>query len=415
MPKMNNKSALLFVLLSGLAGCATSTNQDTVASAEPTKTTKPPIQFKAIFSSSCPVSNAKPESLAAGVAIGVLADVAGKLVGSTVDAIGSYLTDTQAATFTDATRLEGFAVADQGKLEYNVGEGCLIVFAARDFDPNLKEAQVKAIEPFPKSGAVTDETIRINLHKVTNVSGPILFYMEATLHFNSPENQSAFTFVPRTWYYPEFISTSSWRFAPERDVLFRVEYSTPGTSSTFGVLELQWTNILPTNISQDSVISKKLPWSPLPSDLTHEANAVTVNRKVPIHPTNVKVLLTETAKPYTLVQYVGEALKSQKNTIVSSSQDMVNQAFSREARANARAAAASNIESKYASYAAAYDAADAAQKAYSASTGLAAQKALASARTAYAKLDAAETLLRIAYSNADIGTFQPLTPLPRLP
>ena len=380
--------------------------------------TAAPMQFKAFFAPRCPVSQETSESLFGSVALAVASQVAGKLAGSAVDALGNYLSKEQAMPFSDTTRMDGFGASQKGRLVAHTAEGCMIVLAARDFKRNLSDDELNRLNPFPMNSSRSDVSVNTDLNKRTGLAGPALFYAEFTMRFNSQESQSAFTLVPRTWYYPKFISPDSWRFSPKRDVDFRIEYSEPGESARFAEFVMTWKAVGAGDIPQAAVLEKKLPWAPLPDGLATAASKINQDEKVPVLPVNVKIMLLETAQPYTILKYAGEAMKSQGEVVSSAAEEKVKLAFSQQARAAARSAAATDVGKKLTAYSEAYAAAEEAQKKYaSASAGAPAarQKALVDAKLAYVQLASAQVAVQASYSALEIGGFQPFPDLPALP
>lgn len=399
-----------------LAGCAgiapKGQDSSTDRGQDPGQGAKSP-ELRVFFAPRCPVSNATAESIIGTVGLAVASSLAGKLADGAVDSLGNYLTKDMAVSLIETSRMDGFAASQDSTLTYNQNEGCMILIAAREFGREMTDKEIKALQPF--AGRKADPNMNLLLNEITGFSGPLSFYMELTFHFNRLENPSAFTLEPRSWYYPTFFTPQSFRYSTNRDVLLRMELSAPGANGNFGAFELSWQDVAAGEISDRTVVKKKLPWFPLPDGLEAAAKQIKSSEKVPVGPTNIKVLLTETAKPYTVLKYVGEALKANKETISKSATDTVNQAFSQEARAIARSTATAKVEEKYKAYAIAYDEAEAAQQKYASASGAAAkQKALDAAKLAYAKLSAVQASLAAIYGSAEVGAFTPLPDLPPL-
>ncbi|VVQ32992.1 hypothetical protein [Pseudomonas fluorescens] len=409
---MSAKRYVLGSILVILSGCSSSPAPMSTT----TKDTDRGYQMRVAFlpGSNCPVTRGQEEEsgvfAAAGIAIA--AEVAGKIVDSAVDALGDYLSKDQAISYRDNSRMDGFAKADkQGKITSNNKETCMIIAIAQDFGKT----------PDGEFGSFfSDESLKSasnSINKAIGINGPLALYLEARIIFSGEEGNTptAFTFVPAYWYYPKFITPNSWRFGSERDVLLRAELSLPGQTANFGLLELQWNSVKSGSISKDSVLSKKLPWSPLPEGLSEAATKVTTDSMKTILPINVKAIFTETAKPYVLLKYTGDALKNQKTALNTATQDTVTQALSQQARIVARQAAVVDVEKKYTDYTTAYDTAAASYDVYENANGSAKNKALVQARLAYKKLDNSRAILRATYSNAGIGSFESLPALTPLP
>lgn len=405
---MSVKKILAGGLVLILAGCSSHSEMKST----PDKPVDSSYQMRVGFSSAdnCPVTrgNDKESAAIAAVGVAIAAEVAGKLVGNAVDALGDYLSKDQAISYKDSSRMNGFAKSSKGgELSSNDEEGCMIIVIAKDFG-------TPANNTF--SSYFTDPTLQTAspaINRATGVNGPLALYLEARFKFSGGKGNTptAFTFVPVYWYYPRFVTPDSWRFGSERDVLLRAELSTPGAASPFGLLELQWSAVKSGGISSQSVVGRKLPWSPLPEGLTLAATKVTSEIQKPIYPVNVKAIFTETAKPYVLLKYTGDALKNQKATLSGAAEESVTQAFSQQARITARQSAVGDIEKKYNDYSTAYDNASASYTTYKNATGIEKTKALVRARIAYEKLDNSETTLQAAYNNAGIGSFEPLPAL----
>jgi hypothetical protein len=372
------------------------------------------VEMRVFFAKSCPVSGATQEGVFGGLALAVASNVVGKLVGSGVDALGQYLSNQQAITFMDATRVDGFITSTKGIATYNQNISCMIVVAARSFGG----PQPQNYDPLPTLAQTV--LLKNSIYKATKLSGTALFYMEAALHFNNPDsaklNSTAFTYIPKSFYYPAFITPGGWRYSASRDVLLKIDFSAPSQTATFASFEWQWSGVKSGAISENSVLAKTLPWSALPDGLAAAASKINSDTATPVFPVNIKVLLTETAKPHVILKYLGEALVAQKTAIVDSATSTVNQAFSEQARVAVRQAAANDVGKKYDDYISAYDAAKLAQEKYLAAGDLAARKkSLALAQLAYVKLTSAESAVRLAYDASDIGSFDALPKLPDLP
>lgn len=402
----------LFFLLA-LAGCATTAGPSGAGESAP-DVEGADAQMRVFFSSACPVSGATKEGALGVVALSVASDVVGKLVGSGIDALGNYLSSERAISFSEATRVDGFVAAKQGVALYNTKISCMVIVVAKNFG-GPKPDKYMPVGPLAQTQALTDE-----IYNVTKLSGPALFYMEMALHFNTHDStkisSTAFTYVPRLFYYPAFITPGSWRYSRTRDVLLKVELLQPGQTSAFGTFDWQWDGVSSGAIAAESVLSHAVPWSPLPDGLSAAAEKVTAGETATqVYPVNVKVMLTETAKPHTILKYIGESLVAQKSTITDAATATVNQAFSEQARIEVRQAAAADVGKKYDDYVAAYDDAQAAQQKYAAATDATTKKkTLVAAKLSYAKLSAAEATVRIAYRSAGIGDFDPLPKLAAL-
>lgn len=371
-------------------------------------------EMRVFFAKSCPVSGPTQEGVLGGIALAVASNVVGKLVGSGVDALGQYLSSQQAITFTDSTRIDGLVTSTKGVVTYNQNVSCMIVVAAKSFGA----PQPANYDPLPTLAQT--ELLKNNIYKTTKLSGTALFYMEAALHFNNHDNvklsSTAFTYVPKKFYYPSFITPGGWRYNSSRDVLLKIDFSLPGQATTFASFDWHWAGVKSGAISESSVIARTLPWSALPDGLATAASKVNTDTATPVFPVNVKVLLTETAKPHVILKYLGEALVAQKSTIVDSATSTVNQAFSEQARVSVRQAAAADVGKKYDEYVTAYDSAKSAQEKYVAASDITAKKkSLALAQLAYVKLSSAESAIRLAYDASDIGSFDALPKLPDIP
>lgn len=405
----------MFVMTFALLGCATAQSPNTTPAIQPPGNQSiEPVQLRVGFAKedNCPVSASRNESVLGGAAIAIAADVGGKLIGGAIDALANYLSSDKAVTYTATARMDAFAISDgKGAVTFNTSQVCLIAVVGRTFG----SSGATNLPSFFPDASLQSASNKIN--KATGLSGPALLYLEGMLSFNDAPGipSTAFTFIPKYWYYPDFIAPDSWRFSASRDVLLRIELSEPGKSSPFSVLEFQWNGVEKGKISNESVRSLVLPWSALPDGLGDAASKNKTGNPVPVLPVNVKAIFTETAKPYVVLQYLGEALKAQKQTLVTETEDIITQSLSQQARVTARQTAIADIEKKYSDYSSAYDAAKAAYDKYTAATTNSAKlAALAAAKIAYAKLDAAKTLAKAVYGNADLGPFQELPPLPSI-
>lgn len=378
-------------------------------------------ELRVFFREACPsglVPDFRPDSpnkeVLSTILIGAASYVVAEMVGSTVDTIGRALSSNQAVTFTAHSRIGGFAKAKKGEVQTNARLNCMIVVASRHFGgaapdkPNFLPGHKDSTK---LSAAISKEAI---------LSGPALFYLEATIEYNDvpypygANASTAFTYVPRTFYYPEFIAPLSWRYSSTRDVLLKVEFAAAGQAQPFASFDLLWAGVKSGSITEEAMISRTLPWSLIPSGLTAAAQATrTDDDLVAVFPVNVNASFTETAKPRVLLKHLGDALTSQKDEIVTAATSEFKQAVSTEARATAKAATADELGKKYEAYAKAYEQAAAARIAIP-ETGDQRVPLIAAARIAYAKLSAAETLARRAYREADVmfDAMVPLNPLP---
>lgn len=153
------------------------------------------------------------------------------------------------------------------------------------------------------------ESLSKAINEATKLSGPVLFYLEATVEYNDvPQGahaSTAFTYVPRTFYYSEFVAPRSWRYSSTRDVLLKVEFAAPGQAQPFASFDLLWSGVKSGSISEGTVQSRTLPWALIPSGLTAAAQATRDDANlVAVFPVNVNASFTETAKPRVLLKHL---------------------------------------------------------------------------------------------------------------
>jgi hypothetical protein len=409
---MNVKFLVLSVCL--LAGCATTRPPSEADDVAQQPEVEHPVEMQAFFANECPISGVVKEGAGGAVVAAIFGDVIGKLASNGVDALGKYLSADKAVTFEQSTRMDGFAVSASGTVNNNPATRCVVLVAASDFG----KPKPPNYDPLP--GKVTLDQVKEKIYALTRLSGSADFYMELGIKFNSKDTQkipsSSFTYEPRAFYYPNFLVPSGLRYSSRRDILLQFEISQPSEKQPFATFTWQWTGVKKGGISEESVVNRKLPWSSLPEELSSAGKKAPSEGTVPIFPVNVKVMLTETAKPHVILKYIGEALVAQKDTIVENATAAATQAVSEQARLNARQAASDNVKKKYADYTAAYDTAKAAQAKYAASTDTRSkQQNLATAKQAYLDLDLAEASIKLVYGSAGIGPFSPLEQLPKLP
>lgn len=419
---MKSKYALFMTVICAIsAGCTTAPKVGGMASAGTTQqssakdedagdelisATSPAPQLRVVFADRCPSD--KDRRAFSPIVLSAAGYVLGQVVGNTIDTISKSLSSTQAITFSDAARLDGFALAQNGEVFSSGASKCMIVVVGSHFGGALPE-NTKLLP-----GRTLDDDVTRRIVTATKLSGPALFYLEARVRFNNQEAgaraSSAFTYEPQLFYYPNFIAPNTWRYTSKRDVLLKVEFARPGQATPFASFDWLWSGVQSGGVSEESVKAGLLPWSPIPDGLeAAAADAKALGERVSIYPVNVKASLTETAKPRVLLKYLGDALAAQKDNIVSEVTSTLNQSVSSEARATARLAAATEVGKKYEEYISAYDEAS---KAYAAIWTAGANQALqkknrAAARIAFAKLSATESLTRAAFRTADIA-FNPL-------
>ncbi|RNF29190.1 hypothetical protein NM04_19220 [Massilia aurea] len=378
-------------------------------------------ELRVFFKETCPSGVAPdfrpeepPGGLPSAILLGVAGNVVAGMVGSTVDTVGKALSSNQAVTFTANSRISGFAKAKKGEVQMNARMNCMIVVASRHFGGAAQDRST-FLSQRGNSGELSAA-----ISDATRLSGPALFYLEATIEYNEvpppygANASTAFTYVPRTFYYPEFIAPVSWRYSSTRDVLLKVELAAPGQAQPFASFDFLWSGVKGGSITEEAMQTRTLPWALIPSGLTAAAQATgNLDDPVAVFPVNVNASFTETAKPRVLLKHLGEALAAQKGDIVAAATSEFKQAVSAEARATAKAATADELGKKYDAYVLAYEQAAAAHAAIPA-TGPQRAPRIAAARIAYVKLSAAETLARRAFREADVmfDAMAPLDPLP---
>lgn len=410
---MLKKITTLLPAVMGLSCFVTTTSSIAAA-------THPAPELRVGFSESkCPISTSERHSVFGAAAIAIAGEVAGKVVSNSVTALGDYLSSENAISYLDSTRANGFVEIGKKGISFNRNVACLIVVVGTEFNRKADGETVAKMPAFVGDSELQQFNWQIN--QATGLYSKALLYLEAEIIFNNSTaqpNPTVFTFAPQYWFYPKFISPDSFKYQDQRDVLLRVELSEPGQKSPFGELELKWTGVAEGAIKNVSVTSKRLPWQPMPGGITDAVKGVTglsslgENDAIEILPINVKAIFTETAKPHTILKYIGEALKGQSATLGTAAQDAVTQSLSQQARVTAKQAALAGVEKRYAEYSAAYDAASDAYGTYkSATTPAARAKAAGAYQLAYKKVANLESLTRQVYAEADAGAFVPLPAL----
>lgn len=363
-------------------------------------------QMRVGFVNQCPVTASVRESGLEGIAAGVLIAVGTRLVGDTVDAISGYLTKTDAKTYTATARINAFGDrAIDGTTSINAQEACIVVVIGKTFNNAMTAEQRAALRFSASDRKIVDATPGIS--SATGLTDGLIFYFEGILQ--PAKSGEAFTLIPKYWYLPGFLGQGGLQYKPERDLLFKIELAAPGKPA-FAAWEMQWTAMAAGKVSNDEVVNRTLVWAAMPQELANRTKPGT------FFPINANVILTETAQPYTILKYIGEALAGQKQAIVSEAQTALQSALLQQARLDARKAALTSIEAKFKAYNDAYATAKDAQSKYAAATDPATKTAaLVAARVAYSRFDVATAELRAVYDGGDLGPFPTLPALPPLP
>lgn len=410
-------SLLCFSLVSGCTALPKGSDGETVADeTEAQSASSPssaPTEMRVAFTELCPVTAAEKESAVGAIAVSIAANLGTRVIGGAIDTLSGYLTEDKASVYSTTSRMEGMFAFEGGKISINKDERCMVISVASKYgslpDPDDNADQLKIM---------SDQSPSVNLaiYKAVGLIGKPDFYAEFRLRSNSDAGakQMVFTYLPKFIYYPKFVSKATMLKKPERDVLLKIDFLEPGGAGAFGTIEVQWSGVKNGGITAESLRSRKLPWVALPESARNIEMPGGATR-IPVFPVNVKAQLVETTKPHTLAKYIGEALKSEKETITNATKEAVNLAFSQDARISARNVAITEVEEKYKSYLDLYDLANEAYQKYAAHAPgdtVGKQKAALAVKIAYQKLANAEAALRRAYENSGIGAMNLLPALP---
>lgn len=362
-------------------------------------------QLKVAFTDRCPVSDGHHESaLVAGLAGALVVDIAGKLTASGIDTLAKYLSEDKILSMDGHTRLEGFFRKENDKVYFNPETSCLVLVVSKDFDSK---------KPLPKHSLLSDKSLTPDLSykiaDITGVRGPIEFYLEAIIQ--PSKNGSVFSFEPKYWDYPKFIQDGGWRLGSKRDILISVEISEPGNDSPFSTLILNWNNISSGEITNDMVVSEKLPWILIPQNVNEQSGKILKDGD--FFPVNVKAKFVETAKPNVIAKKIGEALTAQKDSIVGAVQKSIKESISSEAKNETKKTAMDDLAEQYNKYVSAYNDAKSTYDQISTLIGVPKQQALGKLRIAYAKFESQKSTTKSMYKEAGLP-FQEFDPLPDL-
>lgn len=410
--KMDNVVIFLCVLLT--AGCASSERKPPETN---TRNTEAPssqgaTEMRVAFTELCPVTPDEKEGVLSGIAVSIAANVGAKIVGGAIDVLSSYLTKEEASIFATTSRMDGLFYSEAGKLTLNEFERCMVIAVGSNFSEVSDKKKQAELQILPGKTPSTNLAIYNALKLVSEPN----FYAEFRLVSNADHgaNPSVFTLVPKFIHYPEFVAEDTLLKKAERDVLLNVEFIEPGQAQAFGSMEMKWTGVKKGDITSAAIRSRKLPWIALPAS-TGSLKSPGGDQTSPLFPINVKANLIETAKPFTLAKYIGEALKEEKDTITKVAKESIEYSLSQDARLSAKNLAINDIESKYKTYLDAYDTASKSYDLYQAhSPGDAAgkKKMELTTKIAYQKLSLAETALKRSYDNAGVGLDGLLPALP---
>lgn len=376
---MQAKTSTLLLALCGLFNCGASAADE----------------LRVGFADTCPLSGvAARENAFAAIGAAILADFGGRIVGGLIDQIGAALSEDKVVSFESVGRMQGFYNKDEKKqgLKLNTSEGCLIIVIGEFGGDKMPENLFpKAVNP--RVAAPAGVTLAFG-----NLKGPPKLYIEGV--FEKAKDESAFAFEPTYVYYPAFLSEGTIFSSSQRDLLVRVEWSKPG-EEPFAAAQLTWTAVSENDsgvviAKQADLAGKKTAWFKAPDFGTRTEGGR-------FGATNVKVLVSETAKPYTLAKYLGEALKGQKEQITTATKGVITQSVSTEARLEAKLKLNETAQAANTVYVTAYDDAQKAFDAWNDEKDPAAKPSkLNAARLAYQKVPDTEQLARRAYANAGL-------------
>ena len=356
-------------------------------------------------SNTCPISGTRAGESAFAAAL--LADFGGRIVGGLIDQIASAMTADKVVTYQATGRMSGFYSKSADKptdVNLNGTQGCLVVALGRF------GGSESTLNPFPSAARAP---VREEVKQIENLFGavkePLRLYMEGV--FEVSNDGTAFAFLPTYFYYPAFINEGTLSSSSKHDILVRVEWLEPGEASVFAVSQLQWDAAVESEngvviADEASLKGKQTEWMKLPQIAAPSGPGV-------FGPVNVKVLVSETAKPHTIAKYFGAALKGQNDAITKEAQIAITQAVSTEARLAAKLKLNEAAQTANAAYVTAYDDAAKAFDVWNdAKDGK--QEKLNAARLAYQRVPPLEQLARRAFGDAGIAfeTRPSLKPLP---
>jgi len=313
---------------------------------------------------SCPVSGFnQPTEEIAGVAAALLAQVVGKAVGAGVDVLANALTREIPTTLQATERVSAWYVKDTANVfKISPNNTCIVgvvseSFGARNQNANFAELETafKGADRRGEDFSRLEQNTR-NLSRIGVVRVPVLYF---ELRMVTSASGGVFSVDPVFFHYPKAFGEKPFFGSAARDVLVQLDLQLPSENEPFASLKLvDVQGVADGYFSTRRFAGRRFPWLVLPS--TDAAQGVKDGPTVPV---NLKLLVSETAKPGTLGKIIGESLASQRQALVEAAETKTKYAISESERQSARSTAAATASTALTSYFEAYDAYVVAKKA----------------------------------------------------
>ena len=344
------------------------------------------------------------------IAAAFLANVAGSLVSTGMDALASALGNEVVTTVKATARGDNWYVKGPDGFKMNPEVGCVIGVISEEMNMTADPVIGGALATFKnelagiqkESGTLPHlrlEEYSSELAELGLTKAPAL-YFEAK--FASTNIAPVFALDPTLLYYPKFVGGKPWLSKDQRDIAIGLDFSLVG--GDFASALLSFEHIAEGELDTKRFASTVLPWVSMPS-----AEGISSARDKG-HPFNVRITFTETAKPGVLGKALSSAVISQKDAVKEAVENKVKLAVSASERQAARNAATTAANTALLSYFDAYTAWRTAQDGLAAvPAGDAAEKAKAELllRIRKSMLDNAQATAKEAMENAGI----PFTPI----
>jgi hypothetical protein len=337
---------------------------------------------------------------AAALGAVLVAKVAGELVGAVIDSLATELSKTKEFTLTATERKpQWYQKPDQsGGYTISGDIGCAVIVIAKEFGPrntNVGDAEVEKVwSAFDSKAELANELSSIKLRGLARTLGSLGvkavpdFYLEARFA-TLTSGDVVFALDPKFVWYPKFLGEKAFLGPNTRDVLVKLEFSTPGDGGTFAQVEYSATDVTPADFV-NRLAYRRMPWVKQPSTGSGKDGGAG------LVPFNVKVLFTETAQPGKLGQILAKVANDSKATIVSEIENKAKLALSESERQAARKIAAEAASAALTGYVSAFDDFVTAQQAT-----IAAQEASPPNPAAVKKAQNAEKLADLKRRNAE--------------
>jgi len=324
------------------------------------------LEARVFIRPTCIVTGAptQPKEMGA-IAAAFLANVAGSLVSTGMDALAAALGNEVVTTVKAAARGDYWYVKGPDGLKMSPDIGCIIAVISEEMNMTADPVTGGALEMFEMglAGIQKDGTppnLRLReyskeLAELGLTKAPIL-YFEAK--FAGTNVAPVFALDPTLIYYPKFIGAKPWLGKNLRDIAIGLDFSLVG--GNFASALLSFEGVAEGELNSKRVASTVLPWVSMPP-----AEGVLAGKDKG-HPFNVRITFTETAKPGVIGKALSGAVSSQKEAVKEAVENKVKLAVSASERQATRNSATTAANTALLSYFEAYAAWKAAQDGWAA-------------------------------------------------